>query len=469
MEENSSHTDSAFDIMVSHFKRRSGPSSPGRVEPRNWWYSAPPRLQMYSVDMINVLLNLARGHLSPTFAIFSSFEVTATTRIELCLAMAAVGALFSTVEGNTAVAKALYNDARRPHLDQTLQTETPSFRSALDSAKTFILLEIYGICSGDKRSYEFWEAFHCGTLQACKACWDGASSDPDLYRSEQLSLLSEAATVLESYRVLILFRPPFFSACQDFRPLAPEALLDNDHPVITDLLSLLTPTGSLHAPCGNLRSLASLIPYVWMSSPRGQELSQKPQLWKREFVELALERWMEANAKSPSPPNSSNIAHALLYHLAHINLHTNLSILQRFAPQFCHPREDDGDDNRTLDSLRAFVNGVEFQTAHWHAKTMLQVVKEAVATSNFRHPNSSSRSQLMEPPHLPYCIYFATLVLWYKESAPVHLDCARDNRIENGMRLMSKLRVHVARILEAALSELLSTAFRGRNSPHEVA
>lgn len=31
----------------------------------------------------------------------------------------------------------------------------------------FILLELYGLCSGDKRSYEFVEAFHGNLISVC--------------------------------------------------------------------------------------------------------------------------------------------------------------------------------------------------------------------------------------------------------------------------------------------------------------
>ena len=452
--ENVSHTDSAFNMMVDHFKQRSRASSPSRGEAKRSWYSAPPRFQMYSRDVINVLLNLARSHISPTFAIFSNFEATSDTSNELCLAMAAVGALFSTAEGNIAVAKALYNDARRIHLEQTLRIEPHSFRSKLDCAKTFILLEIYGICSGDKRSYEFWEAFHYGTLQASKSCWDEAPSDPDLLYSKQLALLSEATTVLESYRVLILLRPPPFLSLQESGFLTTEKPSDNQHSVTMDLLSLLTPVAKLHSSCGNLQSLATLTSYAWMSSPRGQELSRKPQLWKPEFVELALERWMSAKAELPSNAEVSDLAQTLLYHLAHINLHANLGMLQNFAHKFCHSSRDN--DTGVLNSLQVFVNGAEFEIALWHAKTMLQVVKEAMATPLSRHQQFKCRPDLMEPPHLPYCIYFATLILWYGESDARRSNSARDERIENGTQLLFKLKVHVSKVLGGALCELLS-------------
>ena len=357
IKENVSHTDSAFNMMVEYFKRQSRAPSPSRDESRRSWYSAPPQFEMYSTDMINMLLNLARSHISPTFTIFSNFEATSDTSSELCLAMAAVGALFSTAEGNNAVAKALYNDSRRMHLEQTFRMEPRPARSRLDSAKTFILLEIYGLCSGDKRSFEFWEAFHYGTMQAYKSCSDEAPSDPDLSHALQLSLLSEAVTILESYRVLILMRPPLFISPQD----SPLSTTENHRQSVTkDLLSLFAPAETFHASCGNMQTLATIASYAWMSGLRGQELSRTAQLWNSDFVELALERWMSAKADVlSSPPGPSDLAQVLLYHLAHINLHANLGIFQNFAHQFRHPGTDS--DTGMLKSLRAFVDGAGTQ------------------------------------------------------------------------------------------------------------
>ena len=404
---------------------------------------------MYSKDMINMLLNLARSHISPTFTIFSQFEATSDTSKELCLAMAAVGALFSTAAGNIAVAKALYNDARRMHLEQTFRIEPRPPRSRLDCAKTFILLEIYGLCSGDKRSFEFWEAFHYGTMQTHRACSDEAPFDPDSSYAMQLSLLSEAVTVLESYRVLILMRPPLFLSPPD----APVS--DRRQSVTKDLLSLFTPAENFPASCGNMRNLATITSYAWMSGLRGKELVRTPQLWKPEFVELALERWMSAKIDVLSSPcGPSDLAQLLLYHLAHITLHANLGIFQNFSHQFRQPGTDN--DTGMLKSLRTFINGAEFKVAHWHAKALLQVVKESMTAPLSRYQQLNGRADLMEPPHLPYCIYFATLVLWYGESDRRGSTLARDKCIEDGVKLLFKLKVHVSEVLGGALRELLS-------------
>ena len=92
--------DDAICIMKEHFQQRSGRSSPFREESKQLWYSAPPHLQIYDEEVVNVFLNLGRTHLSSTFPIFSDFDAKVGTKEELCLAMAAVGALFCTVKGS---------------------------------------------------------------------------------------------------------------------------------------------------------------------------------------------------------------------------------------------------------------------------------------------------------------------------------------------------------------------------------
>ena len=173
--------ESAIGMMADHFQRRSRASSPTKGGVRQTWYSIPPRLQMYDNEVINILLNLARSHLSATFKTFSTFEATSETSPELCLAMASVGALFSAVDGGTRIAKALYNDARRLHLETALRRDldNSTFESCLGSAKTFFLLEIYGICSGDKRSHEFVEAFHYNTVESVRFCLQVSRSEAD--------------------------------------------------------------------------------------------------------------------------------------------------------------------------------------------------------------------------------------------------------------------------------------------------
>lgn len=101
--------------------------------------------------MLNVLLNIARRHVATTFKLFANYEAKINTSRELCLAMAAIGALFLGADCGITVAKTLYNDARRLHFEKFHSDGVKlTFQTASESVKTFILLSIYGISSGDK-------------------------------------------------------------------------------------------------------------------------------------------------------------------------------------------------------------------------------------------------------------------------------------------------------------------------------
>ncbi|KAK4551893.1 hypothetical protein LTR86_010794 [Recurvomyces mirabilis] len=138
---------SATSMTQAYHRIHSGTTTPTNAANPRRWFSDPPSLQVYDDEIVNVFLNLAAIYITPTFPVFKDLNVRANTVPELYLAMAAVGGLFCQVPGSFDMAKALYHDSRRLLL------------------ASFILLEIYGLCSGDKRSYEFVKAFHTDTLQ----------------------------------------------------------------------------------------------------------------------------------------------------------------------------------------------------------------------------------------------------------------------------------------------------------------
>ncbi|OQV05163.1 Zinc-finger double domain-containing protein [Cladophialophora immunda] len=272
-----SHIDQGVAIMVEFFQRRSRASSPTKDAKRSW-YSLPPRLQMYDDEVINVLLNLGRAHVSTTFRIFSNFEATQETSQQLCLAMAAIGALFSTAEGSSTVAKSLYNDARRLQLEAELRHEPSSLAQALNSAKTSILLEMYGVCSGDKRSYEFWEAFHYNTMNGLKSCLRHAPTDSASFEAvhPQLLLVTESIYILDAYRVLLLLRPPCFLTPLDPNASYPDGIYESRKKSVTTLKSLMTPTGSISEGSSGIQHLAMISAYSWMPSLEGMTVSGDP-------------------------------------------------------------------------------------------------------------------------------------------------------------------------------------------------
>lgn len=398
---------------------------------------------MYDREVINVLLNNAQRHLATTFGIYANFEATVDTSHELCLAMAAVGGLFSSVEASTTVAKALYNDARRIHLETTISRPRGLiFTAALSRVKTFILLTIYGICSGDKRSYEFAEVHHFSTMQAMEYCWSIAPSELSKGHDLELSLLSEALDIIESYQVLLLQRPPYFPSTSFQRH--PQTASNND------LAPLLTPPDQVRKIAGSLREVAALGAYAWTSVPRGQEYSHDWQLWRPEFVELALERWRDALESS----TAAQLSPMLLYHLTHLHLQINLGVLQRFARKFITLPET-SHDKKIFGILRHCICGRPFAAAVWHANAMLRLIREHITTPSRSQLKVSDKLPVLEPPHLPYCIYFATLIVWYHEynSSGLH-SLARNVCVENGIHLMEMLKVRVAKVLANALREL---------------
>ncbi|TKA68425.1 hypothetical protein B0A49_08387 [Cryomyces minteri] len=164
-------TKNAMEMMQLYFEQISRPSSPRREQPKNRWFSAPPRIQIYDEEVMNVFAHIADHHLANTIPILADFSAIENRRKELHLAYAAVGGLFCNIPGRFKVVNSMYNDARRMLLDPTYQRNVRSLNDRLSTVKTvgahtFILLEVYGLCSGDKRSYEFVEAFHAKMLSA---------------------------------------------------------------------------------------------------------------------------------------------------------------------------------------------------------------------------------------------------------------------------------------------------------------
>ena len=440
-----SKIDSAINWVLEHFRRRSRTSSPTKNDAERSLYSTPPRLHIYDKEVLNVLLKIARRHLAPTFEIFAGYTANNDTSHELCLAMAAIGALFLGVECGHILAKTLYNDARRLHFESFhSRGSRSSFRAASDSVKTFILLAIYGICSGDKRGYEFVEAFHVSMVQAMKSCIQAVSSKPQPAERRELSLISEALDITESYHVLLLQRPPYFM------PVSLREELTSCLKI--DLTALLDASAGTTNVLGNLREVANLGSLTWIVSSRGETQSRESQLWRPEFIELGLERWVNAKASSLAP---SDLPSILLYHLSHLHLQFNVNLLQISARSFVRLAET-AQEEEIQKILQESIGSRRFDAAVWHAKAMLQLVQQSLGLSNRDRPQVADQKRILEPPHLPYCIYFSTLIAWYGEYRTSGIrSLARDACIRRGINILAMLKVRVARVLIHALRELL--------------
>ncbi|KAK5064917.1 hypothetical protein LTR84_000751 [Exophiala bonariae] len=456
--ESTSQMDVAITMIRDFFQRRSRAPTPTRQESKHmWhqWYSAPPHLQIYDEEVINVLLNLAKTHISSTFSLFSDFETTPDMKEELCLAMAAVGGLFCTVSESAKVAKKLHNDARRMQLEACLPPLMIHYRAAIDAAKTSILLEIYGLCSGDKRSYELVEAYHAETLRTIRLCWISPFDGDPVEREKQLRLLSEAVRILDSYRVLLLFQPPsFFDASRASGHLGDEK--SEAFQQSTDRLRYLMSPGCVNGETsGSLETLAEISSYSWALHPHGSAHPNDQLLWNLNFIELALERWNQSRLMGPELPTNSHLSTMLLYHLTHINLHSNLRLLQRSTKDFMAPANSPK-SSKTYQAIVAWAASSHFKISHWHSEAIQSLVSDAMSAARRRTQLQPETSHILESPHLPFCIYFSTLILWYGARAKSQTDQSSDVIIDNGSQLLLGLKVKVAKHLASALNDVLS-------------
>lgn len=221
-------------------------------------------------------------------------------------------------------------------------------------------------------------------------------------------------------------------------------------------------SANLQLPESNrLVQLAEIASFSWFVSSHGPWGFREPALWKSDFVEVQLERWRtDCSSDTVIDPWTKS-----LYHMVHLNLHSNIDLLQRHArlvakighlplrpSVFC--------------SIERWRNSRHYRTCRWHAEQVLEIVKssskqypstltsratgEAVCGSP-RPPVANS-----EPPHVPFCIYYATLILWYGGVGQAQLGntSSANMWIELGAGLLFQLKAHVATHLGKALYEL---------------
>ena len=204
----------------------------------------------------------------------------------------------------------------------------------------------------------------------------------------------------------------------------------------------------------SLASLAALSVFFWPVMPRSVEDPDRSSTWKADFAEMACDRWFRAQ------PADLDWSSFVLYHLMNINLHANLNLLQNFAHSAPNStvRSDKGKISK---SIHSWVHSRHHSIAKWHAESLISHTKNALAAQGRRNAQTSSRTTksstadfMHEPPHLPYGIYYATLILWCASIVK------NNNRMEGtvhlalGAQLLSSLRMRIAQLLESILKEL---------------
>ncbi|KAK6369385.1 hypothetical protein LTS17_009728 [Exophiala oligosperma] len=445
-------------IMQEYFDRKSRAPSPSLNKASKMWYSAPPNLDDHNKDIVKVFLQIFRRNIPQTFSLFKDCTVSRKSRAEYTLAMAAIGGLFCTVAGSSEVAKSMYNDARR------LLLASFNVRSSLDElstnpddkltvVKTFILLELYGLCSGDKRSYEFVEAFHGNLIHV--------TSTPSQVHGIDKLMCSKSVQ-------------EYSAACKRF------ASKDNDkaRSRLTQLhqeVVNLTDTGHISLPSTNtefdLASLSSLTSHLWPALyPRQNTYGadnvsvESLSLWKRDFAELACDTWLRTRR------GTVDFSCLAVYHMMNIMLHANLTVLQNFAHSAPGSAARDPKKSLAAREVYAWTQDRHYKIAQWHAENLIISIEGAFTAATkmdqqgpqqppprASFSTSEPRRLPYEAPHVPYAVYYATLVLWCGaviEESGGHTPSGLQAPIARGERILSLHKVHIAQLLARVLNEI---------------
>ncbi|KAK3648773.1 hypothetical protein LTR56_007213 [Elasticomyces elasticus] len=447
--------------MRNWFDGSSRPSSPSRNRARKMWYSALPNLTNYKQEVKEVFLRLFQRHIPATFTIFERSNCQHKRPASYILIMAAVGGLFCSVPGSAEVARSMYNDARRLSL-ATYNTRRPEYGAGPTAedkfviVKTFLLTGLYGLCSGDKRSYEF--------VEACYADLTGAVLEyAEMFQNSELAddriaQLLEALLILDSYRVIIMIRPPLSPWC------ALESVTECSGlgTKLTKLLSRINMGNDSDEEAPSLAVLAAIAPHVWSAMyPRQNAyagdnvLVEAITVGQSNFAEIACERWLSTHVSGE--PEASHLA---VYHMMNILLHANVILLQSFAHSPPGSLARDPQRSIMAREVLRWTEDRHHSIAHWHAEQLMSVIETAVAhRMTDQHHNSArfARNQpipdTQESPHVPYAVYFAALVLWC--GGVMHEPSLTTSELRapivRGERVLLLHKIHVAQLLARAL------------------
>ena len=258
------------------------------------------------------------------------------------------------------------------------------------------------------------------------------------------SSLADAIQLLECYRVILLQRPSASVGNHERDASLSEAAapsqsgqesFPHEQNRKTQALSQLTQIGCMS----------------WFVSPHGPSAWKPPNLWKSDLVEIKLQQWYEEHGRNSSCCSSTLILH----HMICLNIHSNIDLLQRHARSVAKTRCLPTQAN-VFHTIERWRSSRQYAICTWHAtKILILGISDLTEVEHVgSRPNLSP-----EPPHVPFCIYFATLVLWYGAAGrPDHEQQQRlklgGSCIEIGARLLSNLKAHVAIHLRRALHEL---------------
>ena len=280
-----------------------------------------------------------------------------------------------------------------------------------------------------------------------------------------MTSLHESLRILDCYRVCILQRPPslLWRNPESLpRSVSGKESFSSIRNLIKNVLNPGFPVNTEAIEEFSLATLSGLSPFLWGAMPMAPaDNDWVKTLSKSDFVELAADKWLRSHHNSAEP------ASLVLYHLINIAMHTNLLLVQRYV--HLRSKSDNLDKNQDpyQASIVGWVGGRHYQTAKWHAEKILECVEAAnnvglkEEMNSARH-NGTQRASLsseankgeIDIAHVPYAIYYATLILWCGAAAVDGQSASTGlPYLARGTTLLSQQKLRIAKLLERVLRE----------------
>lgn len=182
-------------------------------------------------------------------------------------------------------------------------------------------------------------------------------------------------------------------------------------------------------------------------------------LWKKDFIDLTCDFWLRAYGEAA---NASQLA---VYHMLNIMLRANLTVIQSFAHSAPGSPARDPTKGLAAREIYSWTRSTHSKMSRWHAEHLIANI-EGMFTAPTSRPEQHNQASLsstesrqlpFEAPHIPYAIYFATLVIWcitVTEKGMTSSSLVAQAGITKGERILSLHKLHIAQLLARVLRDI---------------
>ncbi|KAK5048191.1 hypothetical protein LTR84_005861 [Exophiala bonariae] len=146
-------------------------------------------------------------------------------------------------------------------------------------------------------------------------------------------------------------------------------------------------------------------------------------------------------------------------------LRANLTVVQSFAHSAPKSAARDPEKGIAAREVQAWTRSPQYKFSRWHADHMITAIEESFSDPNVLNRQSGQPSLSategqrlpFESPHIPYALYFATLIVWCGEMSKENnnsASLATQAAIKRGERLLLLHKVHIAKLLARVLLDV---------------